>query len=71
MPYPAALETFATIQPGDRIEVTHEIKVGFRNWNTKTIGTVPLSGDGVGLDPLSPNTGVRSTSVLLALDFDF
>jgi hypothetical protein len=38
---------------------------------TKTIGTVPLSGDGVGLDPLSPSTAVRSTSVLLALDFDF
>jgi hypothetical protein len=38
---------------------------------TKTIGTVPLSGDGVGLDPLSPDTPVKSTSVLLALDFDF
>jgi hypothetical protein len=38
---------------------------------TKTTGTVPLSGDGVGLDPLSPTTAVRSTSVLLALDFDF
>jgi hypothetical protein len=38
---------------------------------TKTIGTVPLSGVGVGLDPLSPDTPVRSTSLLLALDFDF
>ncbi|MEO8636651.1 MAG: hypothetical protein ABI587_15345 [Gemmatimonadales bacterium] len=38
---------------------------------TKTIGTVPLSGDGVGIDPLSPSTPVRSTSVLLAFDFDF
>ena len=38
---------------------------------TKTIGTVPLSGDGVGLDPLTPDTPVRSTSVLVALDFDF
>jgi hypothetical protein len=38
---------------------------------TKTIGTVPLSGDGVGLDPLTPGTPVRSTSVLLAFDFDF
>ena len=38
---------------------------------TKTIGTVPLSGDGVGLDPLNPGTAVRSTSVLLGLDFDF
>jgi hypothetical protein len=40
MSYPAALETFATLQPGDRVEVTHEIKIGFRNWNAKTIGTV-------------------------------
>jgi hypothetical protein len=38
---------------------------------TKTIGTVPLSGDGVGLAPLSPGTAVRSTSVLFGLDFDF
>lgn len=38
---------------------------------TKTIGTVPLSGDGVGLDPLTPGTAVHSTSVLLAFDFDF
>jgi hypothetical protein len=40
MSYPAALETFATLQVGDRVEVTHEVKVGFRAWNTKTIGTV-------------------------------
>jgi hypothetical protein len=40
MPYPAALENFAGLQPGDRVEVTHEIKVGFRHWNAKTIGTV-------------------------------
>jgi hypothetical protein len=38
---------------------------------TKTIGTVPLSGSGVGIDPLSPSTAVHSTSVLFALDFDF
>jgi hypothetical protein len=40
MSYPALLETFASLQPGDRVEVTHEIKVGFRNWSTKTSGTV-------------------------------
>ena len=40
MPYPQTLETFAALQPGDRVEVTHEVKVGFRNWNTKTLGTV-------------------------------
>lgn len=38
---------------------------------TKTIGTMPLSGSGVGLDPLSPTTPVESTSLLFALDFDF
>jgi len=38
---------------------------------TKTIGTVPLSETGVGVDPLTPGTAVRSTSVLLGLDFDF
>ena len=36
MAYPAVLETFASLQPGDRVEVTHQVKVGFRNWNTKT-----------------------------------
>ena len=40
MPYPQTLETFASLQPGDRVEVTHDIKVGFRNWSTKTLGTV-------------------------------
>ena len=40
MPYPATLETFASLNPGDRVEVTHDIKVGFRNWSTKTLGTV-------------------------------
>ncbi|HEV8123153.1 MAG TPA: hypothetical protein VGP80_02840 [Gemmatimonadales bacterium] len=38
---------------------------------TKTIGTMPLSGDGVGLDPLTDATEVKSTSLLIAFDFDF
>jgi len=38
---------------------------------TKTIGGVPLSGDGVGLPPLDPSTAVWSTSVMLGLDYDF
>jgi hypothetical protein len=37
----------------------------------KTIGAVPLSGAGVGLPPLSPNTPVWSRSLLIALDFAF
>jgi len=38
---------------------------------TKTIGTVPLSGDGSGVDPVSPATVVWSRSLLLAFDFAF
>ena len=33
-------ETFASLQPGDRVQVDHEVKVGFRRWMTTTIGTV-------------------------------
>ncbi len=40
MGYPAALETFASLQPGDRVEITHQVRVGFREWYAKTIGTV-------------------------------
>jgi hypothetical protein len=40
MSYPQALETFATLEKGDRIEVEHEVKVGFRHWTSRTIGTV-------------------------------
>lgn len=40
MPYPATLEVFASLQPGDRVQVDHEIKVGFRTWRSTTVGTV-------------------------------
>ena len=40
MSYPATLETFASLQPGDRVQVDHEVKVGFRKWMTTTVGTV-------------------------------
>ena len=33
-------EIFAALQPGDRIELEHDVKVGFRSWVTKTSGTV-------------------------------
>lgn len=38
---------------------------------TKTIGVAPLSGDGSGLDPLTPGTAVWSRSLLIAFDFAF
>ena len=37
----------------------------------KTIGIVPLSGDGTGLPPLLPTNGVWSSSVFIGFDFDF
>ena len=29
-----------TLQPGDRIEVMHQVKVGLKVWHTRTSGTV-------------------------------
>lgn len=34
------LELFAELQPGDRVQVDHEVKVGFRKWHSTTIGKV-------------------------------
>jgi hypothetical protein len=31
---------FTELKPGDRIEATHEVKVGLTRWTAKTIGTV-------------------------------
>jgi hypothetical protein len=36
----ATLQVFATLEPGDRVELCHEVRVGFRQWQTKTVGTV-------------------------------
>ena len=38
--YPQALTVFEQLQPGDRVEVLHEVKVGFRKWQSSTTGTV-------------------------------
>ncbi len=38
--YPATLKTFEKLQPGDRVEIEHEVRVGFRTWQTKTTGVV-------------------------------
>ncbi len=34
------LNVFEKLQPGDEIELKHEVKVGFRSWETVTTGTV-------------------------------
>lgn len=34
------LAVFDQLQLGDRVEIEHEVKVGFRQWTTRTLGTV-------------------------------
>jgi hypothetical protein len=36
----STLKVFEQLQPGDRVELKHEVKVGFRSWQTTTVGTV-------------------------------
>lgn len=40
MSYPDSITVFAQLAPGDQVEVTHEVKVGFRSWTSTTTGTV-------------------------------
>lgn len=40
MAYPETIDVYQSLQPGDRVEVSHEVKVGFRKWYTVTKGTV-------------------------------
>ena len=40
MSYPQAIEVFESLQPGDRVEVVHQVRVGFRSWESKTVGEV-------------------------------
>ena len=34
------LKVFEQLQPGDQVELVHEVKVGFRTWSTTTVGEV-------------------------------
>ena len=38
--YEQTLRVFEQLQPGDDVELQHEIKVGFRSWRTTTRGNV-------------------------------
>ena len=40
MSYPDSIAVFEQLAPGDQVEVTHEVKVGFRSWTSTTTGTV-------------------------------
>jgi hypothetical protein len=33
-------EEINALQPGDRVRITHEVKVGLKRWETTTTGTV-------------------------------
>ena len=40
MPNVTTLQVYDQLQPGDRVEVIHDVKVGFRTWSSRTTGTV-------------------------------
>ena len=40
MSYAETLQVFESLRPGDQVELVHEVKVGFRVWNTTTQGQV-------------------------------
>ena len=40
MSYPETLQVYERAEVGDRVEVIHEVKVGFRRWKATTVGTV-------------------------------
>jgi hypothetical protein len=40
MAYADILRIFQHLKPGDRVELEHEVKVGFRSWTATTTGTV-------------------------------
>jgi len=40
MGYPETLGVYDQLQAGDRVELIHDVKVGFRTWKTATVGTV-------------------------------
>ena len=34
------LQVYESLQPGDRVELQHEVKVGFHSWQARTVGKV-------------------------------
>ena len=40
MSYPQTIEIVQSLRPGDRIELQHQVKVGFRTWTSISVGTV-------------------------------
>ena len=40
MTYQQMIETYRGLQPGDKVELTHDVRVGFKSWSTSVAGTV-------------------------------
>ncbi|MHB8973634.1 MAG: hypothetical protein ACYC3X_25640 [Pirellulaceae bacterium] len=40
MSYAQTLQAYHALQVGDQVEITHDVKVGFRRWKTTSSGTV-------------------------------
>ena len=40
MDYAETLRTYQSLEAGDQVEVTHTVKVGFRQWPSTTVGSV-------------------------------
>lgn len=38
--YPRTLKVYESLKEGDRVELEHEVKVGFKSWTSTTVGTV-------------------------------
>jgi ribosomal protein L35 len=40
MTYAQTLQAYEALQVGDQVEITHDVKIGFRHWKTTSSGTV-------------------------------
>lgn len=40
MSYSDTIRLFQELKPGDRVEIRHDVKVGFRSWTITSTGTV-------------------------------
>ena len=70
MPYSATLHVFEKLQTGDRVELKHEVKVGYNRWYTTTHGTVlrkERRRHGLHFQR-NPDDKVFSDSIVLQLD---
>ncbi len=69
-PLDESRRVFYELQPGDRVEVDHEVKVGLKRWRAKTVGTVVAKRRerrGLHFDR-NPDDKVYSDTITLRLD---